>query len=137
MQISWRQLDLDPRLFVMIGMQMSEHVHAVFERHLEALEPALHRLLELGGQSCDELFIGLVDEPVLVSYGKAVRYPHADVLIGANDVVRPRLDLRQTARQPAVDVLDRGDARPDHFEGRVERVEVEIEAATDETGDEP
>ena len=136
-QVGRRQLDLHPALVVMLRVEGLEHVHGIVQAHLEALEPALHRALQLLGQARHELLVGLVDEPVLVAHGVAVADAHADILVGADDVARPLLDLGQGARHPAVDVLHRGDARADHLERRVERVEIEVEVADHHAGDEP
>src|SRR5476649_2162111 len=118
-------------------MERLEHVHRVVEAHLEAVVPALHRALQLLGQAFNELLVGLVDEAVLVAHGVAVADAHADVLVGADGLARALLDVGQRARHPALDMLHRGDARADHLERRVERVEIEIEVADHHAGDEP
>src|SRR6476661_616632 len=57
--------------------------------------------------------------------------------VGADCVGRALLDVGQPARHPALDVLYRGDARADHLEGRIERVEIEVDVADHQAGDEP
>ncbi len=136
-QVGGRQLDLGPRGTLLAGMQAAEEREIVLQGHLEALEPALHRVLQRRRQARHEIHVGLVDETVLVADREAVRDPHADVAIGAQHLVGARLDLLQAARHPAVDVLDRGDPGADHLEGRVEGVEVEVQVARHHAGDEP
>ena len=46
-QVGRRELDLHPALVVVLRMERLEHVHRVVEAHLEAVEPALHRALQL------------------------------------------------------------------------------------------
>ena len=137
MQVGRRELDLHPALVVMLRMERLEHVHRIVEAHLEAVEPALHRALQLLGQAGHELLVGLVDQPVLVAHGVAVADAHADILVGADGLGRPLLHVGQDARHPALDVLHRGDARADHLESRIERVEIEVDVADHHAGDEP
>ena len=136
-QVGRGELDLHPALVVVLRMEALEHVHRVVEAHLEAVEPALHGALQLLGQAAHELLVGLVDEPVLVAHGVAVADAHADILVGADGLAGALLDVAEHARHPALDVLHRGDARADHLEGRVERVEIEVEVADHHAGDEP
>ncbi len=136
-QVRGRELDLHPGLGIVAGVHRFEHAHRVIETELEPPEPALHRVLQLPGQARDECLVGLIDEPVLVAHRVAVRHPHADILVGADDLVGLGFHLAGRARHPAVDVLHGGDAGSDHLERRIERVEVDIEIARHHAGDEP
>ena len=136
-QVGRGELDLHPALVVMLRMEALEHVHRVVEAHLEAVEPALHGALQLLRQTCHELLVGLVDQAVLVAHGVAVADAHADILVGADGLGGALLDVGEHTRHPALDVLHRGDARADHLEGRIERVEIEVEVADHHAGDEP
>ncbi len=133
-QVRRGELDAGAGLVVVFGMKVAEHRHVVVEPGLEGLEDALHRVLQLGRQTRDELRVGLIDEAVLVAHGVAVGDAHPDVVVGAQHLFGARTHLVQRSGQPAVDVLDRGDPGLDHLERRVERVEVEVDGAASRGG---
>ncbi len=137
MQIGRRELDLDALLLVVLRMKMLEEADRVLARELEAAIVLGEERPNIVGHALQELLVRLVDEMVLVAQGEAIRDPHADILVGADDPLRALLDLRQLARRPAMEVLDRGDAGRDHLEGGVERVEIDVEIAGHETRREP
>ena len=137
MKVGRGQLDLGPRLLLMPREQRLEQVEIIFQRQLTAGEPITRRAPQLRGEADHEGLVGLIDEPVLVADREAIRYPHADIVIGPQHLLGSCFDLRQRARDPAVDVLHSRDAGPDHLEGRIERIEVEIEIARHHPGDEP
>ena len=136
-QVGRGQLDLDPLLVVVPGVEVLEESDGIARRELEAREMPGQERTDVRGHALEEALVRLVDEEVLVAQREAVGDAHADVLVGADDRLRPLLDLRQLARRPAVDVLHRGDAGGDHLEGRVEGVEIEVELADDEARGEP
>jgi len=90
-------------------------------------EIALQSGLQLGRQARGGLVVVVIDEPVLVAACEGVRNAHADVFIGADHLAGPGLDRLRATRQPAAQVLHRGDAGGDHLEGRIERVKIEID----------
>ena len=102
MQVRRGELDLDPALVVVAAVKALEQRDAIVERELKAVVPALHRPVQFGWQGGEEIFVALVDEPVLVAQCKGIRHPHADVLIGADHLARTGLDRGEIARQPAM-----------------------------------
>ena len=137
MQVRRRELDLDALLVVMLGVEMLEQGDRILGRQLKAVEVLGQHRAHVGGDTFEELLVRFIDEMVLIAQREAIRDPHADVLVGADDRFRALLDLRELAGHPAVNVLHRGDAGRDHLERRIERVEVEIEIAGDEARGEP
>ena len=97
----------------------------------------LHCRTHLGRQACRELLVILVDEPVLIAQREGIRHPHADVLVGPDQLASTGLDRSEPARKPAVQVLHGGDSGRDHLERGVERVEIEIEIAGHQARGEP
>ena len=137
MEVGRRQLDLDPLLVVVLGMEMLEERAVIGQAQPKAPEMALQCRPQLGRQARGEFLVVLIDEPVLVAQREGIGDAHADVFIGADHLARTGLDRLQAARQPAVQMLHGGDARGDHLEGRVERVEVEIDPPHHQPGHKP
>ena len=136
-QIGRGELDLDPTLVVVPAVQPLEQRDAIIERELEAVVPALRRPAQLGRQAGDKILVALIDEPVLVAHRKGIGDPHPDILVGADRLVGASVDLGELAGNPALQVLHRRDARRDHLEGGIERVEIEVEVARHHAGDKP
>jgi len=122
---------------VVARVEALEQRDVVVKRELKAVVPALHRPAQPGGQACDEILVALVDEPVLIAHRKRIRDPHPDILVSADRLVGPAVDLRELARQPALKVLHGGDPGCDHLEGGIKRVEIEVQVAHHHAGDEP
>ena len=137
MQVRRRELNLDALLVVMLGVQMLEQGDRVSGRKLKAAEMLGQQRPDVSREALEELLVGLIDQVVLVAQREAIRHPHADIFVGADDRFRALFDLRQRAGHPAVNMLHRGDARGDHLERRIERIEIEIEVSGDQTGGEP
>jgi len=137
MLVGRRQLNLDPLLMVVPGMKVFEQRDRVGRRHLKPGEEFTERGADLRRHAREEVLVGLVDEMVPVAQREAIGHPHADIFIGTDDVFRLRLDPRQVSRDPAVNVLRRGDPRGDHLKGRVERVEIRHPVARREARREP
>jgi hypothetical protein len=92
---------------------------------------------QLGRQARGELLVIPIDEAVLVAQGEGIGDAHADVLVGADHLAGAGFDRGEVARHPAVQVLHGGDARGDHLEGGIERVEVEIDPPRHQPRHEP
>ncbi len=60
-----------------------------------------------------------------------------DVVIGLDHIVRTSDDLVNFAGNRAMNVLDCCNARRNHLEGGVKRIEIEIDRTADQPGDEP
>jgi hypothetical protein len=97
------------RSFRWRGPQMLEERDVIGQAQPKAGEMALQRGPQLGRQARGEFLVVLVDEPVLVAAGEGIGDAHADVLVGADNLAGAGLDRVQTARQPAVQMLHRGD----------------------------
>ena len=136
-QIGRRQLDLHPALVLVPSVHVLEQRDVVVERELEPVVPALHRSAQFRRQAGDERRIVLIHQPVLVAHRERIRHPHADILVGADHFIGAPVHLGQLARHPAMDVLHRGDARGDHLERRIQRVEIHVQIARHHAGDEP
>src|SRR5580693_3376086 len=87
----------------------------------------LHCRTHLGRQACRELLVILVDEPVLIAQREGIRHPHADVLVGPDQLASTGLDRSEPARKPAVQVLHGGDPGRDHLKGGIEGIEIKID----------
>ena len=137
MEVGRRQLDLDPLLVVVLGMEMLEQRAVIGQAQPEAREMALQCRPQLSRQARGEFLVVLIDEPVLVAQCEGIGDAHADVFVGADHLAGAGLDRGQVARQPAVQMLHGGDARGDHLEGGIERVEIEIDPPHHQPGHEP
>ena len=106
-------------------------------RHLKTGEILGEQRANIVGHTLEELFVGLVDEMVLLAQRVAVGHPHADVLIGADDGLGLRLRLSGITGDPAVQVLRGGRARSHHLEAGIERIVIGNAVAHRDAGREP
>ena len=120
-----------------LALQMFEQPDGLRRRHLKAGEILGEKRANIVGHALEELFVGLVDEMVLLPQRVAVGHPHADVLVGADDRLGLRFRLSGIAGNPAVQVLHRGRARSHHLEGGIERVVIGNAVAHRDAGREP
>ena len=116
-EVGRRQLDLDPLLVVVRGMEMLEQRAVIGQTQPKAGEMPLQCRLQLGRQARGEFLVVLIDEPVLVAQCEGTGDAHADVFIGADHLAGPGFDRLQPARKPAVQMLHGGDAGGDHLKG--------------------
>ncbi len=137
MEIGRRQLDLDPLLILVLGVEMLEQWAVIGQAQPKAREMALQGRPQLGRQARGEFLVVLIDESVLVAQREGVGDAHADVLVGADHLARAGLDRGQVAWQPAVQMLHGRDPGSDHLEGGIERVEIEIDPSRRQPGDKP
>jgi hypothetical protein len=137
MEIGGRELDFDPFLVVMLGVELLEQRAVIGKRHLKAREVPLHCRTQLGRQACRELLVILVDEPVLIAQGEGIGHPHANVFVGTDHLTGPRLHRGEPAWEPAVQVLDGGDPGGDHLKSGIEGVEIKIDMPGHQPGHEP
>jgi hypothetical protein len=128
-EVGGRDLDGGQRCVGPASAQRMEHADLLGEGQGEAFQVGGGRGAQRGGQGCDEFLVGGVDHPVLVAQGEGVARPHPDLGIGAEDRLGPRQNGLGIARRAAVEMLHGGDARGDHLEGRIERVEPRVDVA--------
>ena len=88
-----RELDPDALLALVLGAKMIEQRDGLLRRHLKAGEILGEKRANIGGHARQELFVGLVDEMVLLAQRVAVGHPHADVFVGADNGLGLRLGL--------------------------------------------
>ncbi len=136
-QVGGRDLNADAVTLTMARQQFVEDRDLVGERHGEALEEGSGRRTQLLGQAGDEILVGLVDEPVLVAQGHRIGGAHADVAIGADDLLGGGENVGRRSRRATVEVLHGGDAALDHLEGGEQRVGIEIDIAQRDAAGEP
>src|SRR5271165_1125063 len=101
------------------GITTVQHLHGWLAGGLAAVEAA-----------ADEVVRAYEDIGMRVSYSFALRdqigHPHPDVFIGTDHLIGSGFDRGEPDRQPAVQMLYGGDPGRDHFEGGIERIEVEV-----------
>ena len=136
-QVGRRKLDAGQALAPVLLRQLVEQGQEVGEWHGLRLQVGQQLGTERLRQLLAELLIRLVDQPVLLPDGVAVGRPHAEVAVGVQHLAGGAVDSAVAAGHPAVDVLDGGDARRDHLEGGIERVEVQVDLARRHPSGEP
>ena len=137
MEIGGGELNANALTAVILLARRFEEAELLVERLRVPRQMVAELGREVVRQAAQEILVRFVDQPVLVAQGIRIGRAHADVLVGVDDAPDDPFDVAEWQRQPTVEVLNRGHARGDHFERRVERVEVGIGPAARDAGGEP
>ena len=137
MQVRRRQLNPDPIMLIVLTVQLFENQEVILERHALFVQAGPQCRSQGLRQVTENCPLGFIRQGILLANFVGIGDPHPDVIIGLQHAPCRFHTAFGLPGNHAVNVLDGGDARLDHLERRMERVQIGVHIPCPHPGDPP